>query len=236
MCEKTPLKNCVKIERFGSLKEIDEFKSGDFYVQDMASQLCCLAVGAEKNMRIADVCAAPGSKSFTIAQYMENCGEAVSCDIHPHRVKLIEASAKKLGIDCLTPLCADACEFDDKRGLFDRVLCDVPCSGFGVIRRKPEIKYKEKNFFEELLPIQEKILETSAKYVKSGGKLVYSTCTLNKSENEAIVEAFLQKNNDFEMEKLPKILYDYGQGDKAVTLLPSPDGPDGFFVCVMKKK
>ncbi len=193
-CEKTALKNCVKIENFGSLSSIEEFKDGYFYVQDMASQLCALAAGVKPGMRVADVCAAPGSKSFTIAQYMENTGEIISCDIHSHRVKLIESSAKKLGISCIKPMCCDAALYDESRGEFDIVLCDVPCSGFGVIRRKPEIKYKEKDFFKELIPLQEKILSVSSKYVKSGGRLVYSTCTLNKAENESIIQSFIEKN------------------------------------------
>lgn len=235
-CELTPLDNCIKIENFGSVKDMAEFKEGYFYVQDMASQLCALSVGAKAGMRVLDVCAAPGSKSFTIAQYMENKGEIISCDIHEHRVKLISSSAEKLGISCVKAICSDAEKYDKDMGLFDAVLCDVPCSGFGVIRRKPEIKYKKKDFWRELLPIQENILEVSSKYVKACGKLIYSTCTLNKAENEAVVGAFLEKNNNFEIEKLPKILYDYGQGENSVTLLPDSNGPDGFFVCVMRKK
>ncbi len=235
-CTLTKLDNCIKIEHFGALKNIEEFKKGYFYVQDMASQLCALAVGAKEGMSVLDVCAAPGSKSFTTAMYMSDKGSITSCDIHEHRVKLIEATAQKLNISCIQAKCADACVYDKDRQLYDIVLCDVPCSGFGVIRRKPEIKYKEKGFYRELSDVQKKILDTSSRYVKPGGRIIYSTCTLNKGENEDIVYSFLEKNNNFEIEKLPKILYDYGQGEKEVTLIPDPDGPDGFFICAMRKK
>ena len=173
------------------------FSDGLFYIQDKSSADCALSLNAKAGERVLDVCAAPGGKSFTVAMSMINQGEIVSCDLYENRVKLIEASAKRLSISCIKPTVNDATVFNSRLGCFDAVLCDVPCSGFGVIRRKPEIKYKPINNFDELEEIQYKILTTSSLYVKNGGRLLYSTCTLRKAENEKIVEKFLDENDGF---------------------------------------
>lgn len=173
------------------------FSDGLFYIQDKSSADCALSLNAKAGERVLDVCAAPGGKSFTVAMDMKNQGEIVSCDLYENRVKLIEASAKRLSISCIKPTVNDATVFNSRLGCFDAVLCDVPCSGFGVIRRKPEIKYKPINNFDELEEIQYKILTTSSLYVKNGGRLLYSTCTLRKAENEKIVEKFLDENDGF---------------------------------------
>ncbi|MEE0946390.1 MAG: 16S rRNA (cytosine(967)-C(5))-methyltransferase RsmB [Acutalibacteraceae bacterium] len=198
------------------------FKDGMFYVQDTSSVNCALAIGAKENERILDVCAAPGSKSFTMALSMKNKGEIISCDLYDNRVSLIKASAHKLGINCIKTLVNDATVYNEKIGEFDAVLCDVPCSGYGVIRRKPEIKYKNENNFEELQAIQYKILETSSRYLKEKGRLLYSTCTLRKAENEQIIKKFLACHKDF--------YCDYMHTD-----FPC-DNNDGFFRALLIKK
>ena len=198
------------------------FKDGLYHIQDISSQKCALALSAKQGERILDVCAAPGGKSFTIAQTMEDTGEIISCDLYENRVSLINKGAKRLGIKCIKAIQNDASLFNSKLGDFDAVLCDVPCSGFGVIRRKPEIKYKPIDDFENLQKIQLGILETSSAYVKSGGRLLYSTCTIRKAENERIVEAFLENTNDFKCEYMH-------------TDLPSRDS-DGFFRALLIKK
>lgn len=191
------------------------FNNGLFYIQDISSQNCALSLSAIKGERILDVCAAPGGKSFTIAQDMEDCGEIVSCDLYNNRVSLINQGAQRLGINCIKAMQNDASRFNPDLGQFDAVLCDVPCSGFGVIRRKPEIKYKPIDDFQSLTELQLNILNTSSLYVKSGGRLLYSTCTIRKAENEEIVNCFLSENKNFKCEYMH-------------TDIPSGDN-DGFF-------
>lgn len=191
------------------------FNNGLFHIQDISSQKCALSLSARKGERILDVCAAPGGKSFTIAQDMEDCGEIISCDLYNNRVSLINQGAQRLGINCIKAMQNDASCFNPDLGQFDAVLCDVPCSGFGVIRRKPEIKYKPIDDFQSLAELQLNILKISSKYVKSGGRLLYSTCTIRKAENEEIVNGFLSENNDFKCEYMH-------------TDIPSGDN-DGFF-------
>ncbi|MFQ9873370.1 MAG: 16S rRNA (cytosine(967)-C(5))-methyltransferase RsmB [Oscillospiraceae bacterium] len=229
----TPVPGALRLEHTAALTQSPLFAEGLFHVQDLSSQLCALALGAQKGMRVLDVCAAPGGKSFTIAQMMEDTGEVCSCDLHEHRVQLIRQGARRLSLSCIVPMVRDAREPWERQ--FDRVLCDVPCSGLGVVRRKPEIKYQSRQACQELPALQLSILQNAAGAVKPGGVLVYSTCTLCKEENEGVVGEFLQKNKEFEIEKLPKILYDYGIGSSWVTMLPNSQGPDGFFVCRMKK-
>lgn len=199
------------------------YKKGYYYFQDLASQTCVSKIGLKPGESFADLCAAPGGKSFTAAQYMQNKGKILSCDLHEHRVELIQKSAYRLGITCIECKQMDASVQQDI-GTFDAVLCDVPCSGLGVIARKPDIKYKDPKEFAEIEKIQRQILDTAANYVKSGGRLVYSTCTLRKAENEKIVEDFLCKHNDFEIAVSPK------------TYFPHKDGTDGFFVAVLCKR
>lgn len=175
------------------------FRKGLFHVQDKASQYCALAVGAKAGERVLDVCGAPGGKSFTVAEEMGNQGQVVALDLHPHRVGLVQEGAERLGLSIVHAKAGDASVFDPALGEFDRVLCDVPCSGFGIIRRKPEIKYKTPSSVENLPEIQHKILQTSANYVKPGGRLVYSTCTLLPEENGEVVSRFLKEASGFEL-------------------------------------
>ena len=171
------LVNCIRLEKAGDIEKCAPFRQGLFHVQDISSQLCCLTLRPVVNETVLDVCAAPGGKSFTLAELMGNNGKLYSMDLHDMRVGLIEDGAARLGIKIITAMQNDASKFNGALPQADRVLCDVPCSGFGVIRRKPEIKYKPPEEFAGLPEIQYQILETSARYVKSGGTLVYSTCT-----------------------------------------------------------
>ncbi len=198
------------------------FGDGLFHIQDISSQRCALALNAKKGERILDVCAAPGGKSFTIAQTMSDIGEIFSCDLYENRVSLIEQGAQRLGIKSIKAIKNDASRFNPALGYFDAVLCDVPCSGLGVIRRKPEIKYKPADDFDSLSKIQLDILKTSSGYVKSGGRLLYSTCTIRKAENEEIVNAFLHQNKDFRCEFMH-------------TDIPSYES-DGFFRALLVRK
>lgn len=219
-CEEAIVDGCFCVKNSGGLKDLSEFKDGLFYVQDPASQMAVKALGIEPNMRVLDICSAPGGKSFTAAMYLHGKGGITSCDIYEKRVGLVADGAKRLGIDCIEAVVANAAVHNDSLGDFDRVICDVPCSGFGVIRRKPEIKYKEESF-EELEKVQLNILKNAAAYLKDGGRLLYSTCTVRKQENEQIVEKFLQGNKHFKLIEIK-------------TLLPHIDGTDGFFYCVLE--
>lgn len=168
------------------------FEKGFFHVQDRASQLCCMALAPDKNDRVLDICAAPGGKTFTIAEMMNGRGEIYAFDLHEKRVRLIRDGAKRLGLENIKAMCGDASVFNPELPKFSKILCDVPCSGIGAVRRKPEIKYKNPDDFNSLPEIQYRIAENALNYLEIGGELVYSTCTLRKAENDGVVKEFLK--------------------------------------------
>ncbi len=212
----------------GALEQTNAYKSGLFHVQDLACQMCCEALEAEQGMRLLDCCSAPGGKAFTLAEIMHDSGEVIACDVHPHRVKLIADGAQRLGLTNITAIENDATVHNSALGKFDRVLCDVPCSGIGVIRRKPDIKYKLPDGIDTLPELQYSILENNAEYLKCGGVLIYSTCTLLKSENEAVISRFLSEHSEFEP-------YPCDDGEYTRTFMPY-DCTDGFFYARIKRK
>ena len=203
-----------------------------FHVQDTASQLCCQILAPEKGQTVLDMCAAPGGKTFTLAEMMQNQGTLYAFDLHPHRVKLIQEGAERLGLTCVHTDVQNAAQYQKDLPKADRILCDVPCSGFGVIRRKPEIKYKSLESFETLPELQYQILETSAKYLKSGGILVYSTCTILKQENEEVVMKFLNAHPEFE----PVPLKEFNSEKSWMTFSPAYADCDGFFAAKLRRK
>lgn len=213
-----------------SITELKAYKLGLFHVQDTASQLCAKALDAKSGETVFDMCSAPGGKSFTIAQRMNNEGIIKSFDIHPHRVKLIKSSAKYLGINIIDAKVNNAEIYNEELGLADKVLCDVPCSGYGIIRRKPEIKYKKLSEANALTDIQTNILKNCSRYVKVGGRLIYSTCTLNPEENAKVCAAFMKDNKEFEEASV------FGDERTQVTLMPHKDGADGFFIAAFTRK
>lgn len=210
------------------------YKDGLFHVQDISSQLCAAALGARAGERILDVCAAPGGKTFTVAEIMENRGEIVACDLHAKRANLVKKGGERLGLDIITARANDATAFCEALGKFDRVLCDVPCSGLGVIRRKPEIRFKKPEDLTSLPKIQYRIAATSAKYLNEGGILVYSTCTLSKDENEDVVKRLIERDG-LVPEKLPEELQKYSADGFSVTLLPGEINSDGFYFARLRK-
>lgn len=211
------------------------YKDGLFHVQDISSQLCALAVGAKENERVLDVCAAPGGKSFAVAQYMGNTGELVACDLHPKRANLVKSGGERLGLTTISAKANDATIYREELGTFDRILCDVPCSGLGVIRRKPEIRFKKPEDLTSLPKIQYKIASTSSRYLKEGGTLIYSTCTLSYDENEAVVKRLVEENG-LVPERLPEELQKYSFDGYSVTLLPGEINSDGFFFARLRKE
>lgn len=213
----------VMISSAFDLGKCKPFKDGLFHVEDMSSYNCALALNANENDVVIDVCSAPGGKAFTIAERMNNKGIVYAFDMHEHRVALIQQGAERLGLTNIKPNVNDALEYNDKLPKADKILCDVPCSGFGIVRRKPEIRYKDLDSIKDLPEIQFNILSVSSKYLKEDGRLIYSTCTLNKKENEKVVQRFLNENIAFELvdEK---------------TTFPTENGGDGFYYAVLERK
>lgn len=232
--EKDELTNCLKLDSFTDCEACKAFKNGLFHVQDKASQLCVRYADIKPNDTVIDVCSAPGGKSFTAAQYMNNQGHLLSFDLHQNRVNLIKDGAERLEIRCITADCQDATVYNESLPKADVVLCDVVCSGFGIIRRKPEIKYKTPEEISRLPEIQYGILSNSANYVKDGGTIVYSTCTVNRRENEDVVLRFLKEHKDFET-VIPSEKFFSDGNNGCITLFCDDNNSDGFFICKLKK-
>ena len=221
--EKTFVPDSLKItEISGSVDKLNCYKNGLFHVQDLSSQICAASIDVTENMRVLDICAAPGGKTFTAAEMMNGTGEIVSCDLYDHRTKLIFDGAKRLSLKNVKTYTSDAAVFDTNLGEFDRVLCDAPCSGLGIMGRKPDIKYKDEKEIDDLPSVQYKILNNAAKYVKKNGKLVYSTCTLLKEENEEVFNRFIENNPHFKALSVK-------------TLLPCENETDGFFIAIAER-
>ncbi len=232
----TNLENCLEIKINGAVYELEAYKKGLFHVEDVSSQLCIKALEPFEGCTAIDICAAPGGKSFTIAEHMNNKGALYSCDIYESRTDLIKEGAERLGLTCIKPSVNDATVFNDEFPQADRVLCDVPCSGMGIIAKKPEIKYKKLDDIKELIPIQKQILDTSAEYVKKGGRLVYSTCSVNPNENRKVCDAFLKTHTDFvSVKALPEVERTVDEGDY-LTLMLHKNDCDGFFIAVFERK
>jgi len=231
------MENCLVLDRTGNIEQLESFREGLFYVQDPASKLSVLCAGLKKGWHVLDCCAAPGGKSFAAAMVMEDGGQIISCDIHAHKTGLIQNGAQRLGISSLSVRQQDAAEFVSQwETAMDAVMVDVPCSGYGIIRKKPDIRYKDPKTMEQLPQLQLQILKNQARYVKPGGTLMYSTCTLLRRENEDVVRAFLAEREDFCLEPLPlpEVL---GSNDTGMlTLIPGEHDTDGFFIAKMRRR
>ena len=231
--------DCLVLSNTGNLEKLHAFKEGLFYVQDAASRLTvmCARIPSGENVRVLDCCAAPGGKTFAAAIAMGGKGKIRSADIHRHKTTLIQHGADRLGLHNVLVREQDATENHPTwLGKMDVVLADVPCSGYGIIRKKPDIRYKDPKEMERLPDIQFKILCKQAQYVKPGGVLMYSTCTLVRNENEAVVESFLRNYPEFYLEKLslPEIFPENTTG--MLTLVPGQYETDGFFIARMRRK
>lgn len=223
------------------LDRLKAMKQGLFTVQDESSMLVGPVVNPQPHQTIIDMASAPGGKATHLAELMENQGVIIAVDIHPHKIDLVEQSAKRLGISIIEGLCADAREIGrlmPERA--DAILCDVPCSGLGTLARRPDARWrKQPADIESLAPIQMAILESAALALKPGGALVYSTCTIHPRENQELVGAFLANHPEFEPDPiapyLPAALADQAEG-YFLQLLPHRHGTDGFFIARMKKR
>ena len=234
----TDIPDCVSIEETGDIAALPGFAEGFFHVQDGSSQLCCAVASPGSGKTVYDVCAAPGGKSFTMAELMGDKGRIVSCDLHPHRVELIARGAERLGLKCIEPTVRDALG-ESEPECADLVLCDAPCSGLGIIRRKPDIKRKPQDEIEGLPDLQYRILENSSRLVKKGGRLIYSTCTLNPAENNSVITRFIGEHGEFEPcpLKLPdETIRAIDEPDYMLTVFPHIVNTDGFFISAVRRK
>ena len=229
------LPNCLILSGTGSMEQLSSFREGLFYIQDPAARLSVLCAEIQPGQRVLDCCAAPGGKSFAAA--IAGAGEITSCDIHPHKIQLIEKGAARLGLSQIHPMEQDATAFcPEWEEKMDTVITDVPCSGFGIIRKKPDIRYKSVTEMAELPALQQKIIENAARYVKPGGLLLYSTCTLVQAENEGVVENFLRTHPYFTPEPLPLPTIFSKNESGMLALVPGEYDTDGFFICRLRRK
>jgi 16S rRNA (cytosine967-C5)-methyltransferase len=219
----------------GSVRSAYGFDDGLFFVQDEASQLCVEALGANAGETIMDICACPGSKSFGSAIRMNNDGKILSYDLHEKKLSLISSGAERLGINIITAAQKDGRDFiPEMEEKADKVLCDVPCSGFGVLAKKPELRYKDPSVSSALPDIQLAILENACRYVKHGGRLVYSTCTVFPEENEDNIRRFIKSHCDFSL--TPFCAGALKSDSGMITLLPDEHDTDGFFIAVLTRQ
>ena len=231
------MKDCLVLDRTGNLEQLPSFKEGLFYVQDPASKLSVLCAQIGENAKVLDCCAAPGGKSFAAAIALNGEGSITSCDVHAHKTGLIANGAARLGFSNIAARQQDATRrVSEWEGQMDVVITDVPCSGLGIIRKKPDIRYKDLKEMEQLPELQLAILKNQAAYVKPGGTLMYSTCTVLRRENEDVVAAFLKEKDDFYLEPLdlPDVFPKNETG--MLTLIPGEYDTDGFFICRLRRK
>ncbi|WP_062552183.1 16S rRNA (cytosine(967)-C(5))-methyltransferase RsmB [Peptoniphilus phoceensis] len=225
----TSFENALNIDNPNGIIDTDLFKEGYFYVQDLGSILVSSFLNPKKDSKVLDLCAAPGGKTSHLSEIMENTGEIIACDKSKGKVKIIKENAKRLGCKNISPIINDARVLNEEFiENFDYVLVDAPCSGTGLYRKKPDIKWnKNIEDIKELSEIQLEILENAKEYLKVNGFLLYSTCSLSKIENEDVIHKFLNKNRNFKIIKL--------RDKEILKLFPSVDGSDGFSICLLEK-
>ena len=227
--EETTYDNALNVLNPNGIIDTEYFEKGHFYVQDLGSILVSSFLNPRKDSKVLDLCAAPGGKTTHLSELMDNTGEIVACDKSKGKINLIKENAQRLGCKNISPMINDARVLnDDFVNKFDYVLVDAPCSGTGLYRKKPDIKWnKGIDDLKDLGKIQLEILNNAKEYVKNQGLLLYSTCSLSKIENEDVIENFLSENKNFKIKKL--------RGKEVLKLFPSVDGSDGFSICLLEK-
>ena len=222
----------------GSPAENELFRQGYFHVEGQASQLAALCVEAQPEETVIDLCAAPGGKTILLAEQMQNTGRLCSCDAAENRVRLIRTAVERMGLTNVETLCNDATKVNPALPQADRILTDVPCSGLGILAKKPDLRYKKLDPVREaeLLRTQAAILDTAAQLLKKGGRLVYSTCTIDPAENQEQIAAFLSRHPEFSV-VTPAVELPAGMeaGEYGMLSVPTRTGMDGFFLCAMQK-
>lgn len=227
----------IMVQNLKNIEGNELFKLGYFTIQDISSMLVGKIANPEKDSKVLDICSAPGGKTTHVATIMENTGQVIARDVFDHKLKLIKSTVNRLGLTNVSIENRDALKLDDNSiDKFDYVLADVPCSGLGIIRRKPEIKFKEGSELSGLPDIQSKILNNASKYVKENGTLIYSTCTIHDEENIDVVEQFLKENKNFELVPIENINIDLDNQEKGyIKIYPNIHGMDGFFIAKLKR-
>ena len=235
------LKEAMHIKNVDNLQASPSFKKGLWTVQDESAMLVAYIVDPQPGERVLDLCSAPGGKSIHMAELMKNEGEIISADVHEHKLELIQKSAERMGISIIYPVLQDGTILNKAYvEAFDRILLDAPCSGLGIIKRKPDIRYnKAAEDIKEIALLQRKLADCAVKYLKENGRLVYSTCTLSEAENEEMVR-YIEKHLGLELceitGRVPEILRPYIKNKGALEILPYVAGTDGFFIACFKKK
>jgi len=228
--------DCRVLSGTGDLDKLATFREGLFYVQDCAAKLAVLCAGIEPGQTVLDCCAAPGGKSFAAAMLLKGRGELHACDLHAHKTHLIENGAKRLGLHNISVHLQDAAQHHTGwEKAMDVVICDVPCSGYGIIRKKPDIRFKDPDAMKELPALQLRILNRQADYVRPGGVLLYATCTLLYGENEGVIKAFLKERPDYTLEKLALPAPFPGNNTGMLVLVPGEYDTDGFFFARLRR-
>ena len=222
---KTEYDNFLILEKVKNIENMEEFKEGYFTIQDISAGQTAKILNPQPGEYVLDACSAPGGKTTYMAELMKNNGKIEAWDIHEHRTKLVEKNAKRLGINIIDTKVKDATVYyENLNEKYDKILLDVPCLGIGVIKRKPDIKWqRKKEDVEEITKIQKQILNNCSKYLKKGGNIVYSTCSILRAENEKIIQGFLEKNKNFEIVE-----------NTEICIFPDME-KDGFFICKMHK-
>lgn len=233
--EYTPVKDCLRVKHRGAVTGLPGFEQGYFFVQGLASRYAVECAGIQPGDRVLDLCAAPGGKSFAAALSAGGNCHVTSCDPNLSRLQLIKQGAQRLGISCIDTMQNRGEVYNSRLEGQDRVICDVPCSGLGIIAKKPDLRCKRLDELDRLCELQRQILSSGASYLKKGGRLVYSTCTLNKDENERQIEKFLSANKNFRLARQDCRIDGAENNDNMVTFLPSKANCDGFFVAVLEK-
>ncbi|MGN0742336.1 MAG: 16S rRNA (cytosine(967)-C(5))-methyltransferase RsmB [Candidatus Fimadaptatus sp.] len=239
--ERSRVPGAYRVYGLGAVDKNALYRQGLFSVQGESSLLCAQVLAPRPGMQVLDACAAPGGKAAALAELMQGAGRVYACDLHAHRVELIRALAARLGHDMIKVRQQDAARFvPDWEQAMDAVLCDVPCSGLGVVAAKPDIRLNiTQAELEELPRIQAAILDNSSRYVRPGGTLVYSTCTLLDSENQDVVRAFLERHPEFRLDDVSAYVpecFRAGVRDGMLTLLGCRDDVDGFFIARMVRR
>ncbi|QJA09223.1 16S rRNA (cytosine(967)-C(5))-methyltransferase RsmB [Romboutsia sp. CE17] len=227
----------IRVENLKNIENNQLFKDGLFTIQDISSMMVGKVMNPKENSLVLDVCSAPGGKTTHLATLMNNTGKVVSRDIFDHKLKLIQSTVDRLGLTNVEVQSFDASVLDEESiDKFDYVLADVPCSGLGIIRRKPEIKYKEKAELKDLPKIQKDILKNASKYVKVGGTLIYSTCTIQDNENIEVIKDFLDNNNNFKLVPINEVKVDLDNQDNGyLKIYPNIHDIDGFFIAKLER-
>lgn len=233
------LEDFLVVEKVKQIEKLEIFQQGLCTIQDESAGLAALTLKPTEGERVLDACSAPGGKTSYLAQLMKNKGKIEAWDIHPHRTKLVEETAKRLGIQIIQTKVKDATLKEENIEKFDKILLDVPCLGIGVIRRKPDIKWKHKETdIDEITKIQKMILQNCSEYLKEGGELVYSTCSILQEENENIIYNFLEKNKNFIIVPIQidnkNEFSKYREKEGYIKIYPNKE-TDGFFICKLKK-